>query len=129
MSQRRSHISSRQRDFALYLVIALALALIAVIMGRSNLSLKEANQWLSLIFFTAILYGTFIALSRPLYRIRSFWIVTITSFLVHVSLFAAILTHVDQWRPMWSAVMFLEAPMLDALKRRFVHPTHKNRRI
>ena len=44
--QSREHRESRVRDFTLYVSISLAVGLVAVILGRSSISLKAADQWL-----------------------------------------------------------------------------------
>jgi hypothetical protein len=116
-----SRPNSRLRDFILYIAIALAFGGLAVVFGRSSISEKEANQWMSLIFFSAILYGTFIGLNRNLLRNRSFWIVTTAAFTIHSVFFISVATCVEQWRPIWSAVMFFEAPLLDFMKAKCVH--------
>src|SRR5580658_8615896 len=126
MNSERSPRRSRLRDFALYIAIGVAFGMVAFFMGRSSMSLKETSRWLSLIFFSAILYGTFIALNRPLYRTSSFWALTAVLLALHSILFIAIVMKVEQWRPIWSAVMFFEAPLLDALKSRFVSPSHRS---
>jgi hypothetical protein len=124
-NQKRRHVRSRVRDFALYILIGLVFGITAIVLGRSNISAKAANQWVSVIFFTSILYGTFIALNRSLYRTRSFWILTIVLLSLHLAFFITMVTLVDQWRPIWSAVMFFEAPALDALKGKFVSPRNR----
>ncbi len=119
MKSSSSRFRSRSRDFALYIAISLAVVLMLVVLGRSSLSFEMANRWFSLAFFTAILYGTFIALNRALYRNRSFWVLTAILLLAHLVLFITVVTQIPHWRSIWSAVMFFEAPVLDALKDRF----------
>jgi hypothetical protein len=46
--------------------------------------------------------------------------VTVVAFCVHAAVFTAIIINVVQWRSIWSAVMFLELPLLDRAKTRFV---------
>ncbi len=123
-SQKHRHVRSRVRDFALYILIGLVFGITAIVLGRSSISAKAANQWVSVIFFTSILYGTFIGLNRSLYRTRSFWILTVVLLSLHLAFFITMVAQVDQWRPVWSAVMFFEAPILDALKDRFVLHRH-----
>jgi hypothetical protein len=112
-------IQNRVRDFALYIAISLAVGAVAILLGRSHLSLGAISQWFGLAFYSAVLYGIFISANWYARRQRHFWLVTILAFCVHAATFAAIIVNVPQWRPIWSAVMFLELPLLDRAKARF----------
>lgn len=110
---------SRARDFVLYVAISLAVAMLAVLMGRSKMSAQAASQWFGLFFYSAIVYGVFVSANWRSRRRGRFWIVTTTAFCVHAAVFATIIITVTQWRPMWSAVIFLELPLLDLVTDRF----------
>jgi peptidoglycan/LPS O-acetylase OafA/YrhL len=123
----RSKLRSRLRDFVLYVVIALAIAAVGVFLGLSNVDQRTANLWTALVLFTAVLFGAFIAANRSLLRTRSFWVLTIVLLTLHLTVFSTLVIRVTQWRPIWSAVMFLEAPLLAYLRMKFVGP-EKGRR-
>jgi hypothetical protein len=117
-----SRRESRAQDFIWYVAISLAMMLFAVVLGISHVSLEAAGRVLSLVLFTGILYGAFIAFNRALFRISAFWLLTITLLSAHVVVFVIINTRVEHWRGTWNGVMFVEAPILDLLKGKFVHP-------
>lgn len=125
-SQKYSHFRSRVRDFALYILISLACVITPIVLMQSGVNAKATNQWFTIIFFTSILYGAFIAANRSLFRMRSFWILTVVLLSLHLVFFITMVTQIDQWRPIWSAIMFFEAPILDTLKSRFISRRHKN---
>jgi hypothetical protein len=121
-----SNSTSRARDLVIYLAISLAVMMLAVVLARSNLSQAAISQWFGLAFYSAVLYGVFIQANWPSRRLRQFWLVTVVAFSLHAAVFAAIVVNVTAWRPIWSAVMFLELPLLDRAKDRFV-PVRKGR--
>jgi hypothetical protein len=95
--------------------------LFAVALGRSHISQRAAGQWLSLVLFTGILYGAFIAYNRALFQTPAFWFLVVVLLSAHIAVFVILNRSMDQWRPIWNAVMFLEVPILDLLKGQFVH--------
>lgn len=120
LNRGRSRLRSRLRDYVLYVVIALAIGAVGVFLGLSNIDQTTANLWTSVVFFSAVLFGAFIAANRSLFRTRSFWILTTILLLLHLTIFSMLVIQVAQWRPIWSAVMFLEAPLLEFFKMKFV---------
>lgn len=110
---------SRLLDWILWAALVLALVLVLYTFADTDLLSDLSGQWFTLILFTGILYGAFIGYNRPLFRNRTFWLLTATAFIVHTALFAFIVTRIHPWRSLWSALMFFEAPLLDALKERF----------
>jgi hypothetical protein len=126
--QTRNRSESRSRDFVLYVAISLGFMALAIALGRSNFSLKTGGQILSLVLFTGILYGCFIASNRTAFRLWTFWLLTAAMLTVHSVLFLVINLRVDQWRGIWNGVMFAEIPILDYMKRRFVH-SHRNHSV
>lgn len=119
---------TRDRDLILYLAISFLVVLVLLGLGLSDLSLRSANQLFSFGFFTAILYGAFLFLNRPIHRKRAFWALTVITLLFHLVLFIALMTQISNWRPIWNVAMFFEAPVLDYLKGRFVSKRRKNAR-
>jgi hypothetical protein len=109
----------------LYVAISLAVMFLAVVLGLSPISLEAGGKVLSFVLFTGILYGSFIAYNRSLFRSWAFWRLTITLLSAHLAVFIAINMYVDHWRPIWNGIMFLEIPILDFLKGRLVH-VHRN---
>jgi hypothetical protein len=101
-------------------LIALAIGAVAVFLGLSNIDQRTFNLWTSVALFTAVLFGAFIAANRSSLRTRSFWILTIVLLSLHLAIFSTLVIQVRQWRPIWSAVMFLEAPLLAFFKMKFV---------
>jgi hypothetical protein len=114
------------RDYVLYLAISFAFAFTAVALGLSNVSLETGEQIMSLVFFTGILYGAFTFYNKSDWS-RSFWLLTALLLVSHSALFIAVATQVPHWRPIWNLTMFFEVPLLDFLKRKFVHPKRKHR--
>lgn len=125
--EKRSHSESRSRDLVLYVTISLAFMFLAVVLGRSNLSLKVSGQVLSLVLFTGLLYCSFIAFNRQMFRVWTFWLLTIVMISAHLAVFLIINLRVDHWRPLWNGLMFFEIPILDFLKGRFVHMSRNQR--
>ena len=120
ISRGHSKLRSRLRDYVLYVLIALAIVAVTGFLALSNIDQKTFNLWTSVALFTAVLFGAFIAANRSLFRTRSFWLLTIGLLLLHLTIFSVLVIRVTQWRPIWSAVMFLEAPLLTFLRMKFV---------
>jgi hypothetical protein len=111
-SASRDHrVRRRVIDYLLYIAIGSVFISIAVFVAL-RWGNDAYDRWFGLIGFTSGLFGLFIQDSRKFLRIRRFWEITFLSLLVHVLLFAAVLTHVAEWRLTWFTVMAFEYPVL-----------------
>lgn len=111
----------RLRDFVLYIAIGLCVAFVAMGLAQTDISHDSFIRWGGLTVNTSVLFGYFVADSRPLFRRVSFWILTVALLSVHVIVFALVLTHVSQWKLIWFMVMLLEVPVLLFLRNRIVN--------
>jgi apolipoprotein N-acyltransferase len=120
-AQRAAHIRSRVRDYVLYVLIAFAfLGMVFVVEGTWG---HDAFiRWGGLAGFTSGLFGYFINESRQYFRERRFWTLTAILMAVHVTAFAIVLTHVEEWKLMWFMVMVLEHPVFAYLRSRLQCP-------
>lgn len=110
-ARRVRRVRDRVRDYLLY--IAIAFAFIGMVFFVQTRWGHDAYiRWFGLIGFTAGLFGFFLEDSRELFRVRRFWEVTAVLLMVHLLVFAAILTHVEEWRLPWFTVMVFEYPAL-----------------
>ena len=128
MHQDHAQLKSRVRDYVLYVAIALAIGAIAVFLGLSNVDKRTANSWLSVGFFTAILFGIFLSVSRSFFHSHSFRMLIAVLLLIHLAVFSVLVTYVAQWRPIWGAVMFLEAPLLDFARTKILGQKRSKRK-
>jgi peptidoglycan/LPS O-acetylase OafA/YrhL len=76
-------------------------------------------RWGGLIFFALGLFGLFVADSEKFLRKWRFWVVTVILLAGHLAAFAAILTHVEEWRLTWFMVMVVEYPVLRFFRGKF----------
>lgn len=68
-------------------------------------------RWGGLVLDTSVLFALFVKSSRRFLRSGRFWSFTIVLLLLHLSAFALILTHVDQWKLVWFTPMAVEYPI------------------
>ena len=118
--RRRAYIRSRVRDFSLYVAIAFALVGIAIESARFRVSHEAFIKWGGLVFITAILFGYFISNSEQFLRVSKFWTLTVTLLFAHLTVFALILTHVDEWKLIWFTGMAIEYPVFVFFRRRLL---------
>ncbi|HEV2134550.1 MAG TPA: hypothetical protein VGR47_09805 [Terracidiphilus sp.] len=118
---RAARIRSRVRDYVVYILIAFAfLGMVFLIEGRWG---HDAFiRWGGLAGFTAVLFGYFITDSRQYFRERRFWILTAVLLSVHLTVFAFVLTHVEEWKLMWFMVMLFEYPVFVYLRTVLPYP-------
>lgn len=116
---------ARLRDFALYVAIGLFVAMVAIGVAQTDVSHDAFIRWGGLAVNTCVLFGYFIADSRPLFRRWSFWGLTIALLSLHTTVFCIVLTHVSQWKLVWFMVMILEVPVLLFVRNRFLKPSCK----
>ena len=120
---RQNH--ARLRDFALYIVIGLFVAMMAIGVAQTDVSHDGFIRWGGLAVNTCVLFGYFIADSRPLFRRWSFWGLTIALLSLHTAAFCIILTQVSQWKLVWFMAMILEVPVLLFFRNLFLKSSCK----
>lgn len=119
-------MTRRIRDLALYLLIAVAVALAIVWYayksdGTGN---ESISRWGGLIVNTAILYGYVLKESRPFWHAWGFWLALIAGLGLHTVVFIVILQHVEHWSVLWFLFMYpIEIPGLAIVCDWAVHVT------
>jgi hypothetical protein len=116
-AQRAAYIRSRARDYILYVLIALALVGLALVV-EGRWGHDAFIRWGGLGGFTSVLFCYFISESRQCFRERWFWMMTAALLVAHLTAFAIILTHVEDWKLMWFMVMAFEYPVFAYLRDR-----------
>jgi cell division protein FtsW (lipid II flippase) len=98
----------RVRDFAAYLVIALAIGFGLIWFADHSHGLRDdfIVKWGGLSVNTAILYGYFVSWSKQFWRIWGFWLATVSVLIVHLLVFVVILQSVDRWGTLWFLPMY-----------------------
>jgi len=115
-------IRDRIRDYVLYVAIAFAF-LAAVFAVEGKWGHEAYIRWGGLIGFTSVLFGGFISESGQFFRRWQFWAVTALLLAVHLTAFAIVLTHVEEWKLMWFMVMVFEFPVLTFFRDNLPHTT------
>ncbi len=89
----------RVRDFAAYLVIALAVGLGLIWFAYHSHGLRDdfIARWGGLALNTAILYGYGVKEGKPFWRIWGFWLATFSVLIFHLLAFSVILQNTDHW--------------------------------
>jgi len=124
--RKRASTPRRIRDLALYLLIAVAVALgIVWFAYRSDGGQHESiSRWGGLIVNTAILYGYVLKESRPFWHAWAFWLPWIAVLGLHMGAFIIILKHVEHWSVLWFLFMYpIEIPGLAIVCDWAVHAT------
>ena len=111
---------ARLRDFTLYAAIGCCVAILAIGVAQTNVHHDDFIRWGGLAVNTCVLFGYFIADSRPLFKRWSFWGLTIALLSLHAIVFGIVLTFVSQWKLIWFMVMILEVPLLLFFRNRFL---------
>jgi cell division protein FtsW (lipid II flippase) len=98
----------RVRDFAAYLVIALAVGLGVIWFAYNSHGTSHdfIDKWVGLSLNTAILYGYVINDGRRFWRLWGFWLATVSVLIVHLLVFIVILQRVDHWGTLWFLPMY-----------------------
>jgi hypothetical protein len=94
---------------------------IILIVSASYLGSNRYVRWAGLISNSVVLFAWFIGRNRACYRDRTFWQLGAICLFLHLSVFI-VLTSLTQWKLGWFLVMYLEMPLLERLKERFVGP-------
>ncbi len=122
-TRRAAYVRSRVRDFVLYIAIGFAFVGVLIAVARSSISHDAFIKWGGLAFISAILFGYFISNSGPFLRVWRFWGLTAALLLAHLTLFALILTHVDEWKLIWFVGMAIEYPVFVFFRSRLPYPS------
>lgn len=111
-----NHLTARD---VLFIVPLFFVIFIGLIFARGMFGQQGYVRWVGLAVNTAVLFGLFIWQSRTEGLRRSFWVLCATCMMIHLAVFIA-LTHFIEWRIGWYLLMYLEIPILNSLRRRFV---------
>lgn len=112
-SRRRGN---RLRDFALYLLISLAMVCLALVLARTSLTHDELIRWGGLTANTLFLFGFFISRSREAFKMWRFWGLLVLLLAAHLAVFITLLIHIQEWRLIWFAGMAIEYPLFVYLR-------------
>ena len=115
-------------DILLYVAISCVVGGIAIALGVSGMSVRMGDQIMTLLLYTSILFGVFVGFIRNLWVGAKFWALTSIAFMIHATAYGLIIGKDTHWRSAWSAVMFLELPILELLKRAFAKPNWNRKR-
>lgn len=96
------------------------LAMVFVVEGRWG---DEAFiRWGGLAGFTIVSFGFFIGNSEKVLRQRRFWVLFGIFLVAHLTVFAIVLSRVEEWRLPWFMVMVFEYLPFRFLRHKFVKP-------
>jgi hypothetical protein len=113
----------RARDYSLLILLGaliffVGLKITFVVMDRWG---HDAYvRWDGLACFTLGLFGLFVCESVKFLRKWRFWVLVAILLAAHLTGFAIVLTHVEEWRQTWFIVMVFEAPLFFFLRDKFV---------
>ena len=111
------NFTGRARDYLVYVVIGSAFATSVVVAINLGLTKEHLVRGLSIIGFTALLYGQFIADSKLLWKYRRFWLLVCAAFVVHSFAMATLVhKHVLVDVPQYIAFVLAEGVLLIALR-------------
>jgi len=119
-------VARRIRDFAVYLLIALLIALGLVWYAYNSDGTKNdlIARWGGLIVNTVILYGYVVKEGRPFWHAWGFWLAIILVLSLHVLVFSVIFQRVEHWSVIWFLFMYpVEIPVLAIVCDWVVHLT------
>jgi hypothetical protein len=116
-----------QNGFAIRELLVVVPAVVAVLLlgafVASSVGHDAYIRWGGLTLNTAALFGFFINYSRQFFRQRQFWVLAAVLLALHLTAFAIVLTHVEEWQLMWFSVMVLEFPVLVFSRNRLLNPS------
>ena len=110
------------RDVLIIVPVVIGLLLLCAFFA-SSVSHEIYIRWGGLVLDTAVLFGLFINYSRQFFRQLQFWVLTAVLLAVHLTAFAIVLTHVEEWQLMWFGVMVFEYPVLLYARNRLPDPS------
>jgi hypothetical protein len=77
-------------------------------------------RWFGVAGFTLAVFALFVCNSEKLLRNWRFWTLSATLLAIHLTGFAIVLTHVEEWKLSWFMVMVIEYPVFLLLRDKFV---------
>ena|ERR1035437_20028 len=120
---RRANRDLRARDYFLLILLGVLIFFVGLKIAFVVLDKWGHDayiRWDGLAGFTLGLFVLFIAESEKFLRKWRFWLLVAILLAVHLTGFAIVLTHVEEWRLTWFMVMVFEAPLFFFLRNRFV---------
>ena len=121
-----SSMVSRIRDLALYLLIAIAVAVGIIWFAYKSDGMENEfiSRWGGLLVNSAILYGYVVKESKPFWHAWGFWLALISALSFHSLVFIVILQRVEHWSVLWFLFMYpIELPALAIVCDWAVHLT------
>jgi drug/metabolite transporter (DMT)-like permease len=107
------------RDILVIVPVVIGLFALSILLAFS-VSHEVYIRWGGLALDTAVLFGLYINYSRKFFRKWQFWALTALLLAVHLTVFAVVLTHVEEWKLMWFTVMVFEYPLFIYARSRFL---------
>jgi hypothetical protein len=122
---RRANRDLRTRDY--FLLILLGILIFLVFLRIAFVVVDKWGhdafiRWDGLAGFTLGLFGLFVAESEKFLRKWRFWLLVAILLAAHLTGFAIVLTHAEEWRMTWFMVMVFEYPIFFFLRNKFVCP-------
>lgn len=109
-----------------YLVLGLLGAVVALVLLKIGFVVEDSRgheafiRWFGLAGFTLAVFALFVCDSERLLRSWRFWALSAALLAIHLTGFAIVLTHVEEWKLSWFMVMAIEYPLFLLLRERFV---------
>lgn len=111
----RSH---RLRDFAVYMSISLLVVASLVAAALNGISTLRIMNTYGFLLFTAAVFAQFILLNKILWQRTSFWLLCLSSFMIHVALCVWLLrTKGEISGKQWLAFSLVEIVSLVGIRR------------
>jgi hypothetical protein len=122
-SASRANRNFRARDYFLLILLG---ALISFVGLKITFVVEDRwghdafVRWDGLAGFTLIMFGLFVAESEKFLRKWRFWVLVAILLIGHLTAFAIVLTHVQEWKLTWFMVMVIEYPLFLLLRNMIV---------
>lgn len=85
-TRKRSH---RVRDYVLYIAISFAVVAIAFTAALTGFG-RGWGEWVALGVFTYLVFHYWIRMCKPMWRRRSFWLITSVLFIAHLTIWSSV---------------------------------------
>jgi len=114
----------RLKAILLYAVVSILIAF--ALIGMASVVIDEWGhdayiRWGGLTGFTVALFTLFAGHSEKFLRKPRFWAVTAAILVAHLTAFAILLTHVEEWKLSWFMVMVFEYPFFFFIRDNFAN--------
>jgi hypothetical protein len=122
---------------ALVLVVLLGCGLLYAVMVMLYWEYSRTHwvpeaRWVGFVVFTVLVFGIAVRECRRSWRRTSLWLELIGLLVAHTVVYAAVLTRVEDWRPVYFVPITLaEVPVLLSIlfSRGYTHPSPKDRQL